>query len=94
LRPLADNHYPRHNNAIDKFTAKYRMTSQSVSKSADDDAAMQAFLLLQKTVVPEDAVWAKEFQLKRLAVGAVAQLIHRDRKQDALDIFFLADTTP
>ena len=73
---------------LDKFTGKYRITSESMSKSLNDDAAMQAFLLLQKTPVPEDAVWAREFQLKRLAQGAVAQLIRQNRKQEALDILF------
>jgi glycosyltransferase involved in cell wall biosynthesis len=73
---------------LNKFTAKYRITSESMSKSATDDAAMQAFLLLQYTLVPEAAVWAREFQLKRLAQGAVAQLIRRNRKQEALDILF------
>jgi len=73
---------------LDKFIAKYRMTAQSLSKSSTDDAAMQAFSLLQQAAVPHQAVWAKEFQLRRLAPAAISQLIREGRSREAVEIFF------
>jgi glycosyltransferase involved in cell wall biosynthesis len=73
---------------LNKFTAKYRITHQSLSRSANDDTAMQAFRALQKTPALEEAAWARDFQLKRLATVAVAQLIRQDQKQEALRVFF------
>ena len=72
---------------LNAFTAKYRLTtSQSMSNNPNDDAAMQSFLVLRAAEVPEDAAWAKEFQLKRLAPRAIAQLLRRGRNEEALEI--------
>jgi len=73
---------------LDKYTAKYRLSSVSISKSSNDDAAAQTFYLVLNTDVSEDLIWAKNYELSRVAPIAIIQLINLGKKKQALDIYF------
>ena len=73
---------------LDKYTAKYRLSNTSVSKSSNDDAAAQSFNIVLTTNVPEELSWAKEYELKRSAPIAILQLIDLGKRKQALDIYF------
>ncbi|WP_055076518.1 glycosyltransferase family A protein [Pseudanabaena sp. 'Roaring Creek'] len=73
---------------LDKYTAKYRLSNISVSKSSSDDAAAQAFYLTLNTEVTEDIAWAREHELNRAAPIAILQSINLGKKKQAFDIYF------
>jgi glycosyltransferase involved in cell wall biosynthesis len=73
---------------LDKFTAKYRLTKASVSQNPYDNAAAKSFNIILNTSFPENLSWAKEYELKREAPIAMAQLINLGEKKLALDIYF------
>jgi len=73
---------------LDKYTSKYRLSSDAISKSANDDAAAQSFNIVLTTDVPEELSWAKEFELKRAAPIAIIQSINVGKKEQAWDIYF------
>lgn len=73
---------------LDKYTAKYRLSNISVSKSYCVDTAVQSFYLTLNTNVPEEISWAKDHELKRSAPIAIFQLINLGKKKQAFDIYF------
>jgi hypothetical protein len=73
---------------LDKYTAKYRLSSDAISKSANDDAAAQSFNIVITTDVSKKLSWAKEYELKRSATIAIVQSINLGKKKQAWDIYF------
>jgi glycosyltransferase involved in cell wall biosynthesis len=73
---------------LNKYTAKYRLSEASVSKSSDDDAAAQSFYQILNTDVPKEIAWAKDYELNRSAPIAIKQLTNLGRREEALDIYF------
>ena len=73
---------------LNKYTAKYRLSSVSMSKSSNDDAAAQSFNIILNTNVLEELSWAKDYELKREAPIAIAQLTNLGKRKEALDIYF------
>jgi glycosyltransferase involved in cell wall biosynthesis len=73
---------------LDKYTAKYRITNNSMSSNINDDSTAQSFQIILNTNFPEELSWAKEDELNREASTAIIQLINVGKKQQALDIYF------
>jgi glycosyltransferase involved in cell wall biosynthesis len=73
---------------LNRYTAKYRVTTESMSKTGKDDAAMQSYLILREADVPREAEWAKNFQLNRFAPGALGQFSKAGRRKEALHLYF------
>ena len=73
---------------LDKYTAKYRLSDVSISKSDGRRAASQSFDIILNTDFPEDLSWAKEYELKREAPIAIIELINLGKRKQALDIYF------
>jgi hypothetical protein len=73
---------------LDKYTAKYRLSNVSMSKSFNDDAAAQTFYLVLNTNFSNELNWAKDYELKRVAPIAIIQLINLGKRKQALDIYF------
>ncbi|HIK06635.1 MAG TPA: glycosyltransferase family 2 protein [Trichormus sp. M33_DOE_039] len=71
---------------LDKYTAKYRLSNVSISKTTDSTA--KSFYIILNTAFPEELSWAKEYELKREASTAIIQLINYGKKKQALDIYF------
>lgn len=71
---------------LDKFTAKYRLSSDAVSTRTD--SAAKSFHIILNTDVPQEIFWAKEYELKRSAPIAIVQLINFGKRKQALDIYF------
>ena len=71
---------------LDKHTAKYRRTKNSMSSNSDSTA--QSFHIIFNTDFPEELSWAKDYELKREASTAIMQLINMGKKKQAIDIYF------
>lgn len=71
---------------LDKYTAKYRRSKDSISKNTDSTA--QSFNIILNTDFPEELSWAKKYELQREASTAIMQLINVGKKKQALDIYF------
>jgi glycosyltransferase involved in cell wall biosynthesis len=73
---------------LDKHTAKYRLSSISMSKSFNDDAAAQSFYMVLNTSVSSEIGWAKKHELRRAAPIAIVQLINLGKRKQAAKIYF------
>ncbi len=73
---------------LDKYTAKYRLSSDSISQSLNYDGSIRSFYLILNTELPDQLAWAKEHELKRSAPIAIIQLINLGKRKQALDIYF------
>ncbi|PZO39234.1 MAG: hypothetical protein DCF19_14810 [Pseudanabaena frigida] len=73
---------------LDKYTAKYRLSSVSISKSDNRRAASESFNIILNTTLPESVSWAKEHELMREAPIAIIELISLGKRKQALDIYF------
>ena len=73
---------------LDKYTAKYRISTVSIGSNINDDSTSQSFDIILNTDFPEELSWAKEYELKREASTAIIQLINVGKKKQALDIYF------
>ena len=71
---------------LDKHTAKYRRTKNSMSSNSDSTA--QSFHIIFNTDFPDELSWAKDYELKREASTAIMQLINMGKKKQAIDIYF------
>ncbi len=73
---------------IDKYTAVYRKTKTgSVSSSSDDDAALNAYLMLESIRLPEGARELRINKMTELAPRALMQAIIAQKKHQALQIY-------
>ena len=70
---------------LDQYTAKYRITKDSISKNTNSTA--QSFHIILNTDFPDDLSWAKDYELKKEASTAIIQLINFGKKKQALDIY-------
>jgi glycosyltransferase involved in cell wall biosynthesis len=73
---------------LDKHTAKYRMTKNSMSSNINDDSTAQSFHIILNTYFPEELSCSKDYELKKEASTAIIQLINVGNKKQALDIYF------
>lgn len=73
---------------LDKYTAKYRRTKNSMSSNINDDSTAQSFHIILKTDFPEELSSAKNYEMKREASPAIIQLINTGKKKQAIDIYF------
>lgn len=73
---------------LNEHTAKCRLTSDSMSKSSNDDSAFQTFYIILNTDFSDELSWAKDYELRREAPYAIIQLINFGKKKQALDIYF------
>ena len=73
---------------LDKHTAKYRMTKNSMSSNINDDSTAQSFHIILNTDFPKELSWAKDYELKKEASTAIIQLINVGKKKQALAIYF------
>jgi glycosyltransferase involved in cell wall biosynthesis len=71
---------------LDKYTAKYRITKDSISKNTNSTA--QSFHIILNTDFPEELFWAKDYELKKEASTAIMELINMGKKKQAIDIYF------
>ncbi len=71
---------------LDKYTAKYRLSSDAISLKTD--SAAQSFQNILNTDVPDEIAWAKEYELKRSAPIAIVQLINSGKRKQAVDVYF------
>jgi len=71
---------------LDKYTSKYRLSSDAISLRTD--SAAQSFQNILNTDVPDEIAWAKEYELKRSAPIAIVQLINSGKRKQAVDIYF------
>ena len=71
---------------LDRFTAKYRLSSDAVSRRTDSSA--KSFDIILNTDVPQEISWAKDYELKRSAPIAIVQLINLGKRKQALEIYF------
>lgn len=71
---------------IDTFTAKYRATTQSLSRGLVP--AAQMFELLESVAVAPESTWAKRIALERLAPLALMGHAVRRERREALHIYW------
>jgi len=73
----------------DTYTAKYRVSGNSMSNSVTDDAGYQAFRMIKDTPVHSDR--AREIRRTRLqerAPVAITQAVNTGKRKDAWEIYF------
>lgn len=74
---------------LDKYTAKYRLSSSnSISSSTTDDAAFKSFMILLKTDVPVSSRSLKSKILKRKAPTAIIEAVNNGNRTAAVQMYF------
>lgn len=72
---------------VNQYTGYYRVTSESVSASRDNDAALTAYNFAKKTKVPEESIKFKNKWMRNQAPIACMQAIDLKNKKEAISIY-------
>jgi glycosyltransferase involved in cell wall biosynthesis len=73
---------------LNRYTSKYRRTlGGSISSSSKDDAALQAYRIVQSADLPSEAAYLKPRRLSLYAPLAMMQAIRHGEKQEAWNIY-------
>jgi glycosyltransferase involved in cell wall biosynthesis len=73
---------------VDKYTAYYRLSAESVSVSSNNNAALIAYQIVKNTPFPESSMVFKNKWMENASPMACMQAIDLRNKREAISIYF------